>query len=189
MKKYLLLCPLFFIFLLTSCGNYTPPAWVKPGAGQDEYQQARYKCLQNSQQRVSRSNQYSYDNKIITNDELFNACMGAQGWRLTSTNNRKASKQNNSQREANPQATVSASPQTCKSAWNALVDANQVDNVKILVKNDCNRIHTNGWKPGQGISNTFVCSPPWDSLELASMLEQAKALVKLDCTVMYKNGF
>ena len=102
---------------------------------------------------------------------------------------RKASKQSNSKREVDPQATLSGNAQACKSAWNALVDANQVDNVKILVQNDCNRIHTFGWKPGKGVSNTFLCSPPWDSLEMSSMLEHAKTLVKLDCTVMHKNGF
>ncbi len=71
-------------FLLTSC--VPPLSWVKPGAGYTDFQQAKYDCLKNSQQRVARARSdaggYGYDNKVITNDQIFNSCMGAQGWRL-----------------------------------------------------------------------------------------------------------
>lgn len=175
-------------FLMISCAP--PLSWVKPGAGQTEFQQAKYSCLQNSQQRVAKAHadsaQYDYDNSVVTNDEIFNACMGAQGWRLARIDNHKTSKP----RESTPQqSSAGTGSSACASAWNALVDSNQVDNVKILVQNDCNRIHNMGWKTGQGTRNPALCSPPWDALEHAGMLEQAKTLVKLDCSVMHKNGF
>ncbi len=77
----------------------------------------------------------------------------------------------------------------CYRAWNELVVANQVENVKILVVNDCGRIHNAGWKPGTGISNPNVCRPPWYALENAKMLQNAGLLISKDCAVMHENGF
>ena len=191
MKTQSLIIIIALSLLLTSCDN-SRMAWVKPGSGQNEFASDKYRCLTDSQQRVVESHtdaNFHYDDKVITNPELFNACMNAQGWRFTRIGNQqqKAS-QNGNARAALPQVTNTSSS-ACTTAWNSLVDANQVDNVKKLVQNDCNRIHKLGWKSGQGISNPALCSPPWDSLERANMLEQAKTLVKLDCAVMHKNGF
>jgi hypothetical protein len=60
--------------------------WVKPGLTQDEFAKDRYACMQQSQQRVSAAfvSQYggSASNHVITNANLFNACMNAQGYTL-----------------------------------------------------------------------------------------------------------
>ena len=75
---------LALIFLITSCAPLAPMLWVKPGGSQAELAQARYVCLQNSQQREIHAHtdaNYHYDNQVVKNDELFNACMNALGWR------------------------------------------------------------------------------------------------------------
>ena len=60
--------------------------WFKPNAYQGEFEQTRYKCLQESQQRVVNGNangyQANYNNRVVTNDQLFGACMAAKGWSL-----------------------------------------------------------------------------------------------------------
>jgi hypothetical protein len=61
-------------------------AWQKPGAQQNEFTEARYACMQQSQQRHSSAyvNQYggSSDSSVITNNNLFSACMTSRGWTL-----------------------------------------------------------------------------------------------------------
>ena len=92
-----------------------------------------------------------------------------------------------------PIATQSSSKNSlapeCYIAWNELVVANQIENVKILVVNDCGRIHSSGWKAGIGISNPNVCRPPWYALESMNMLQNAGVLISKDCAVMHENGF
>jgi hypothetical protein len=60
--------------------------WNKPGASQADFSQARYSCMQQSQQPTSFAyvNQYggSSSSGVATNGNLFNACMNAQGWSL-----------------------------------------------------------------------------------------------------------
>jgi hypothetical protein len=63
-----------------------PMTWTKPGATHDDFTKDRYSCMQQSQQRVSSAyvNQYggSANDSVITNGNLFGACMNAQGWTL-----------------------------------------------------------------------------------------------------------
>jgi len=60
--------------------------WVKPGLTQEQFAKDRYSCMQQSQQRVSAAfvNEYggSSSNHVITNANLFSACMSAQGYTL-----------------------------------------------------------------------------------------------------------
>jgi hypothetical protein len=67
---------------LTACQN----VWIKPNAAPGEFEQARYQCLQESQQRVGVAsvNQYggSAVDSVKTNGMLFNSCMQAKGWSL-----------------------------------------------------------------------------------------------------------
>jgi hypothetical protein len=71
---------------LSACAHGPVTVWVKPGASQSDFAQARYNCMQQSQQRVSTAfvNQYggAANNSVITNQNLFGACMNAQGWSL-----------------------------------------------------------------------------------------------------------
>ncbi|MCX5846323.1 MAG: hypothetical protein NTW12_08200 [Deltaproteobacteria bacterium] len=60
--------------------------WYKPGFTPEGFAKDRYACLKESQQRVS---EYSREGRssasssaVITNDNLFNACMNARGWIL-----------------------------------------------------------------------------------------------------------
>jgi hypothetical protein len=72
------------LLLLMLLGCAPQMAWEKPGATQSEFAEARYACLQQSQERVSTAstNQFGHDarNSIITNQPLFDACMTSQGW-------------------------------------------------------------------------------------------------------------
>lgn len=90
-------------FLLSAC---TPMVWNKPGASQDDFSKDRYECLQQSQQRsagasINRAGLVASDN-VITNAELFRACMNAHGWYLQAQQN--AVQQSSGQVKTTPQA-------------------------------------------------------------------------------------
>lgn len=72
---------------LVSCVHQPQQLWLKPGAATDEFSQARYACLQQSQQNNSSAYIGRYggasNSTVITNPGLFNACMNAGGWSLT----------------------------------------------------------------------------------------------------------
>ena len=62
--------------LLAACASQT---WEKPAATADDFTEARYTCLKQSQQHVgSASNIQS--SRVVTNASLFDACMTSQGW-------------------------------------------------------------------------------------------------------------
>lgn len=71
------------------------PVWTKPGGSQDELGRVRYQCLQEAQQRAAASRSTGYQSaavdKMVTNDELFNACMNSRGWYLTRPANNQPS--------------------------------------------------------------------------------------------------
>jgi predicted aspartyl protease len=70
--------------VLFGCAAQT--TWVKPGLTQEEFAKDRYACMQQSQQRVGTAYVSQYgggaSNRVITNGNLFNACMNAQGYTL-----------------------------------------------------------------------------------------------------------
>lgn len=83
MKKIQVVFVITVIALLSGCANNL---WIKQGAGQSEFNQTRYTCLQQSQQGTSSAyiNRYGgvASSGVITNDGLFIACMNAAGWTL-----------------------------------------------------------------------------------------------------------
>jgi hypothetical protein len=76
---------LIFLVVLSACAQQT--IWLKPGAQADEFNQDKYACMQQSQQPNSSAyvNRYGgFSNSgMITNGNLFGACMNASGWILT----------------------------------------------------------------------------------------------------------
>ena len=78
------LVALFCVLTLSGCAH--PKTWEKPGAGVDEFNQAKYACLQQVQQPYSAAfvNRYggSASGGMTTNSGLYNACMEAGGWAL-----------------------------------------------------------------------------------------------------------
>lgn len=75
------------LLLVSGCA---PMVWNKPGASQDDFSRDRYTCMQDSQQRVSGAvvNQFGgySTNEVITNPNIFRACMNANGWYLQQQN-------------------------------------------------------------------------------------------------------
>jgi hypothetical protein len=77
-------------YLLSACVTKQQPdskmVWVKPGTSQTEFAQDRYACMKESQQRVSTTivNEAvgSSLSNVVTNGQLFGACMNAKGWVL-----------------------------------------------------------------------------------------------------------
>jgi hypothetical protein len=71
---------------LSGCAALAPPVWYKAGSTQNEFSQTRYSCLQESQQHASAAyvNQYTgaAQEQMVTNEQLFAACMNAHGWYL-----------------------------------------------------------------------------------------------------------
>jgi len=88
--------PLIILVLLASCALPPQMVWVKTNAKQGEFEQARYACLQQSQQYSSSS--YIAPNALLggyqgssssgmgTNDQLFGACMNSKGFYLQAQN-------------------------------------------------------------------------------------------------------
>ena len=76
---------LFCAFALSGCAQQQK-TWEKPGAGVDEFNQARYACLQQVQQPYSAAYVGRYGGSasggMTTNAGLYNACMEARGWAL-----------------------------------------------------------------------------------------------------------
>ena len=78
-----------FVFItlgigLAGCVTLPQYLWIKNGGTQEEFSSTKYECMQASQQRVSGAyvNQYSgqAQDTVITNPNLFAACMNAHGW-------------------------------------------------------------------------------------------------------------
>jgi hypothetical protein len=78
------LVTLLCVLALFGCAQ--PKVWVKPGASTDEFNQAKYACLQQVQQPYSAAfvNRYggSASGGMTTNVGLYNVCMEAGGWAL-----------------------------------------------------------------------------------------------------------
>lgn len=70
--------------VLAGCGGQR--VWVKPGAGMEEFNQAKYTCLQQGQQPYSTAVVNRYGGSALggmtTNPALYSACMEAGGWAL-----------------------------------------------------------------------------------------------------------
>jgi hypothetical protein len=69
---------------LAGCAALQSPVWYKAGGTQDDFSRDRYTCLQQSQQRVSGAyvdqNSGAAQSTVVTNGQLFDACMNASGW-------------------------------------------------------------------------------------------------------------
>jgi hypothetical protein len=67
-----------------NCRPPLPMVWSKPRASQAEFAQSRYRCLQESQQSTTTAVAgVGGVSTVVTNDQLFTACMNARGWVLT----------------------------------------------------------------------------------------------------------
>lgn len=85
---------MLYLFRLTAFGcvlcsfgcAQSQMSWEKPGSGPDEFNKARYACLQQTQQPYSTAYIGRYGGSasggMTTNAALFNACMQADGWAL-----------------------------------------------------------------------------------------------------------
>lgn len=80
MRKNLIV---LFGAVLVACAPVHEMRWVKP-VSQEEANQDSYACLREAQQRVSRAviTQWGGGSRdeVITNRDLFNACMAARGY-------------------------------------------------------------------------------------------------------------
>ena len=82
------------IFLLSSCAE---GRWYKSGASTEEFYEVHYVCMRESQQPQTSSSSYlnsnyntvasnqplyqsSYSSGMVTNQNLYNACMNAHGF-------------------------------------------------------------------------------------------------------------
>jgi hypothetical protein len=78
---------LVLVGVLTIIASAEQMIWVKPGAGNKDFNRDNYACLKESQARVSES---YYDRRsggsssstVQTNQTIYNACMYARGWTL-----------------------------------------------------------------------------------------------------------
>lgn len=80
------------LLFCASCAPLPRKVWTKPNFTQGEFAKDKYDCLQQSQQSKSSAigaycaGNYCQpgqaDSRVITNWDLFNACMEARGWSL-----------------------------------------------------------------------------------------------------------
>lgn len=118
MRKKLVTIAGLFTLMLAGCANNN--LWVKPGASAAEFTQARYTCLQQSQQGSSSA----YVNRsygvassgAVTNDAIFTACMNASGWNLQNAEVAQASQQQQQSQIAKGQAKLDQIGQEIKAA-------------------------------------------------------------------------
>ncbi|UFZ05625.1 hypothetical protein LQG66_04730 [Bradyrhizobium ontarionense] len=79
-------CTMMAVLVVVLAGCSAQKVWVKPGAGTEEFNQAKYECLQQGQQPYSTAvvNRYggSASGGMTTNQVLYGACMEAGGWAL-----------------------------------------------------------------------------------------------------------
>ena len=76
------------LFLVTCIvSSCAPKMWKKPGASQAEFSKTRFDCLTSSQQPYASSafdaSGGNAESKLVTNNNLFTACMNSNGWFLT----------------------------------------------------------------------------------------------------------
>jgi hypothetical protein len=85
-------CAIFACLALCACAQQS--IWIKPGAAVDDFSNDKYACMQQSQQPNSSAYVDRYggvaNSGIITNGNLFGACMNARGWYLTAVSDPKA---------------------------------------------------------------------------------------------------
>ncbi len=85
MRKFLIV-----IFAVSLSGCVAPARLYKNNVSQQEVNQDHYACMKEAQQRVSGATVNMYggvaSNQVITNQNLYNACMLARGyeWRRPS---------------------------------------------------------------------------------------------------------
>ena len=81
MKRLLVLAVV--VFAITGCAQ---KVWVKQDGSQDDSSRDRYVCTQEAQQRVSGAEVNPYGemarSDVMTNKNIFEACMKARGWVL-----------------------------------------------------------------------------------------------------------
>ena len=74
----------FMVIFVTAMAGCAQGQWYKNGISQQEANQDHYACLQEAQQRVSTAQVNPYggtaENTVITNQNLYNACMAARGY-------------------------------------------------------------------------------------------------------------
>jgi hypothetical protein len=79
-------CGLACSLALVSCAGQPQGLWLKPGATKEDFNKERYACMQQAQQPNSVAYLDKYggvsNSKVITNENLFSACMNAGGWYL-----------------------------------------------------------------------------------------------------------
>lgn len=73
------------MFVLSGCA-VQPMAWIKDGGSRQEFSQTNYECMQQAQQRRSDAYVNGYrgasQSLVVTNLDLFSACMNAHGFYL-----------------------------------------------------------------------------------------------------------
>jgi hypothetical protein len=84
------------VCLISACATRRPPApakqWYKPNFTQQEWAKDKYECMQQAQQTKAYSTGPTgggifyepghSESKVVTNWNLYNACMEARGWTL-----------------------------------------------------------------------------------------------------------
>lgn len=85
-------CVIFACLALCACAPQS--MWIKPGSAADDFSNDKYACMQQSQQPNSSAYVGRYGGSassgMITNGNLFGACMNAHGWYLTAVSDPRA---------------------------------------------------------------------------------------------------
>jgi len=94
-KAAMLIVIIIFVSLISACAMAPPvpeKQWYKPVFTQEEWAKDKYACMQQAQQTRAYSTGPTgggifYEpgqskSEVVTNWELFNACMEARGWSL-----------------------------------------------------------------------------------------------------------
>lgn len=93
---------LVIISILALVGCAQQKSWMKPNSTASDFENDKYQCLQQSQQRVGVAQVNAYGgnavNSVTTNDMLFTSCMNSKGWSLQNKDIAQAQAQQQVQR-------------------------------------------------------------------------------------------
>ena len=80
----------------------------------------------------------------------------------------------------------------CEKAWESIVDAKGLKDLKVLVINDCSVLYKEGWrlpinKNKGGQNKPEICIPSWNNLKNKKQLDSVRFMITHNCPVFYRH--
>lgn len=82
----------------------------------------------------------------------------------------------------------------CERAWKSIDNAKTLNDLKILIVNNCSELYEQGWRLTdkrfkRKVINPELCKESWNKLQDAKQLDKVKFMVLHNCPVLYRHGW